>query len=456
MKNEKKTQKQKVKAPEDKTKHLSGFSVFSKVLIIALIVVLCIVTNNIMQVAKYKEYTDQMYLYKYNELYSNKKATAYQKVSYLDMYKVLLGSLNDTLTVDKIALVDKTEDMTDDDIWFETARLMNLTLRIEEADKSKKSTKIDAVITAMRIVEGCLNIDVEEAKLNMSDKKLAKFSNTDSKYIAKAVTLGIIENSDDSLKANKINKGELNKLVIEICNKFATIYYKDKTLNENGELVQNDVQIVVDKAKLPENSKEYPYVVNNIDKEAYEMKLKVENEKDFENPKQVFKEMGDLYGQIDNTISSYFKQILNVNYSTTNMYDFLTYVNANSIYNLTADDVEPYFEYIKENKISLKGDAQVLLPIMYYSGERYFVRTKITFEVLSSNTTKDLLYKDLGNSIEYNGKEFVMYVDVPMSMTLNSRSLLIDMRCLAYDMARTNANIKVPVIEGGLIYEKIK
>jgi hypothetical protein len=48
-----------------------------------------------------------------------------------------------------------------------------------------------------------------------------------------------------------------------------------------------------------------------------------------------------------------------------------------------------------------------------------------------------------------------MYVDVPMSMTLNSRSLLIDMRCLARDMVKPNANITVPVIEGGLIYEKI-
>ena len=456
MKNEKKVSKSKKTKTDGKSQKLSKFSVFFAILILVVVVCLAIGTTWIMQTIKYKEYTDQMYLYKYNELYSNKKATAFTKVTNLDMYKVLLGSLNDTLTVDKIALVDKTENMTDDDVWFETAKVMNLRLRVEESDRMKRATTLDAVITAMRIVEGCLNVNVEEAKLNMSKEKLAKLSDTDSKYIAKAVTLGILDNDDSSLKKDKMIKGELNKLVIEVANRFATVYYKDKVLTEDGKLVNNEVSIVMDKEKLPTNAQEFPYVVDNITKSEYEIPVKVENKKDFKNAKEVFRTMGDLYGQIDNTISNYFDQILNVDYSTIQMMRFLTYVNTSSIYKLDLDDVEPYVDYIKEHKIKLKGEAKVMLPIMYYSGEDYYVRTKLTFEVLSSDTNKDLLYRDLGNNVEYNGKEFTMYVDVPMSMTLNSRTLLVNMRCLAKDMVKDNANIKVPKVEGGLIYEKTK
>ncbi|MBR6688478.1 MAG: hypothetical protein IKL68_00475 [Clostridia bacterium] len=454
MKNEKKV---KVKEATKKKleKKSSVFSKISIVILIALIILMCVVVYCVVQSFKYKSYTDKMYYYGYNEFYSNKKATAYKKLSNLDMFKVLIGSINNASDLDKLALVNKTEDMTDDDVWYETARLMNLALRIEKEDANKKATTIDAVITAMRVLEASLNINIEESTLNMSENKLNKFIDSDRKYIAKAVTLGIIENNDSSLRKNKMIRGELNKLVIEICSKYATVYYKSQYVNEEGKLVKNDAYLVTDEANLPTNSEEYPYIINKVTKNEYEMPLIIENERDYMSPKEVFEDMGDLYGQIDNVVTGYLDKVLNVDYNTINYIKFYKDLNRYSIYNLDKDMVEMYTEYVIDNKIILKGNVEMLLPILYYTGERYCVRAKVTMQVVNSNTNKDLLFADTGNDIEYNGKEITMYVDIPLSMTINSKSLYVEPVCLARRLVSKTDDVKVPKI-GGVIYEENK
>ena len=458
MKNEKKVKK--TKSEEKNKKNSSAkvkiLSVLSIIFTVVLVVGLCIAGYCIVQTIKYKEYTDQMYLYKYNELYSNQKATAYQGVTNLDMFKVIFGSINNSTKASNLLLATKTNEMTDEDVWYETAKRVGLTSRIEREDFLDRATKIDAVITAMRIVELCVDEQVSPAELKIDEKKLEKYSVSDSRYIAIAVSLGILENDNSALNNKKLNKGELNKLVIEICNKYATVYYKDKYINEEGKLVSSGVKIVTDKEKLPSNSKEYPYIVDAVEKNEYEMPLLVENEKDFVNPKEVFETMGELYGQIDETITRYLDLILNVNYSEIDYINFRNAINRYSVYKLNNDDVEMYVEYVIDNKITLKGDAEILLPVMYYSGERYFVRTKITLEVVSGDTNKNLLFGDSQYNVEYNNKQIIMYVDVPLSMSLNSKSLYIEPTSLATRIVNKTEDVKVPTTLGGLIYEKNK
>ena len=458
MKNEKKVKKTK---SEEKNKNKSSakvkiLSILSIIFAVVLVVGLCIAGYCIAQTIKYKEYTDQMYLYKYNELYSNQKATAYQRVTNLDMFKVIFGSINNSTKASNLLLATKTNEMTDEDVWYETAKRVAITSRIEREDFLDNATKLDAVITAMRIVELCVDEEVSPATLNIDEKKLEKYSTSDSRYIAIAVALGFLENDDSALNNKKLNKGELNKLVIEICNKYATVYYKDKYVNEEGKLVSSGVKIVTDKEKLPANNKEYPYIVDAVEKNEYEMPLLVENEKDFKNPKEVFEDMGELYSQIDETVSRYLNLILNVNYEEIDYINFKNALNRYSIYKLNDDDVEMYVEHVLDNKISLKGEAEILLPVMYYSGERYFVRTKITLEVLNGTTNKELLFGDLAYSVEYNGNKITMYVDIPLAMTLNSKSLYIEPSCLALRIVEKTDDVKVDTALGGLIYEKNK
>jgi len=182
---------------------------------------------------------------------------------------------------------------------------------------------------------------------------------------------------------------------------------------------------------LPTNVKEYPYVINTIEKEVYEYDYQILTERTFKNPKETYKIMGYLYGQIDDLIVRYFNKILNVDYTTISTSKFLSSIKNDVTYLLDEQDVKAYVHHVKENKIKLQGTATPLLPIIYNNGEQYVVRTKITFKVLNSDTQYNLLFGDEENTVKYNSKDITMYVDVPMGMTLNSKSLLIYVACLA-------------------------
>ena len=92
------------------------------------------------------------------------------------------------------------------------------------------------------------------------------------------------------------------------------------------------------------------------------MPLMVENEKDFISPKELFKDFGKLYGQIDETVANYLEKIVNVNYETITETKFYNDVNRYSIYDYNRDTVDMYVDYVLENKIALKGKVEMLLP----------------------------------------------------------------------------------------------
>ena len=433
----------KTKTKENIKRRKTDVSIFTLLVIaglIALVVLLCNLVKWGVQAIKYKEYTDKMYYYGYNELYSNNKATAFQKVTNIDMLRVVLGAINNTTDI-RTFTIEKSED--EEKLWYQVAKDFNLATRIEEKKINKKATTIDAVIVILKTIEKSLGVTIDESKLEMSEKALEDFSELDRKYIAKAVNLGIIENKDSSLKNSKIIKGELNKLVIELANKYAIMHYNTVSYDENGFATKNDVYIVSDKEKLPKNYKEYPYVISNIDKSVYEMEFRVENEKTFKTPEEVYTTMGKLYGQIGNRISAYYNTLFNVDYNNITTYDFLKNINAHTTYELEYDEINEYVKYVKENKIILKGTAEPLLPIIYDTGENYVVRTKITFEVVNSNTNEDLLFGDKGNNIKYNGKEITMIIDLPMGMTLNSNSLRVNVDCNALHIIGKNNNVLI-------------
>lgn len=424
-------------------KQISIFLILVLLVITLIIIVGCIIANCIVQTIRYKTYTDQMYYYGYNELYGNKKATAYQKVSNIDMLKVILGTVNDTTDVTRFTLQKPTEEITEDDLWYEAAKDIGLTKNLSQKQLNKKATIIDAVTTIIKTLEWSLGIEIEQAKLQISDKLLRDFSDDDKANIAKAVTLGIIDNENASIKNTKLIKGELNKLVIELANKYATMHYDTVKLDENGFVIKNDIHIITDKDKLPKTASKYPYVVDSIEKEIYEADLKIENEENFKSPKEVYKERSYLYTQIDETISRYFNNILNVNYKTIDETLFSYNLSMDSVYKIEEGNVKKYVNHVKENNIILKGSAEPLLPIIYNTGERYVVRTKITFEVKNSKTEYNLLFGDENSKVKYTGKAITMYVDVPMGLTLNSNTLLVDVNCNALFSVLKNENVQV-------------
>lgn len=439
--------KNKVNRKQKNKRQISVFTILFLIVLTLIVIFICTVVNWIVQTIRYKSYTDEMYFYGYNDLYSNKKATAFQKVTNLDMLKVIIGSVNNTTNVTEITLTSPTEKITSDDLWYQAAKDMNLTINMDQKKLDNRAKVIDAVIAIMRTLEWSLDVNIHEAELKMSEAALKNFTTTERKYIAKAVNEGIIANDDSGIRNKKLIKGELNKLIIEVANKYATVHYDTVSLDENGFVVKNDVHIVTKEQDKPNNAEEYPYIISNIDKSIYEIEFRKENERSFKNPKEVYTKMGHLYGQIDETIERYFNAILNINYNSIDEANFLNAINATTTYKLNLDDIVDYINYVKENNIILKGKAQPLLPIMYDTGNRYVVRTKVEFEIVNSKTKINLLFGDNQN-VSYNEDKITMYIDLPMGMTLNSNTLLVDINCNARYTIIENSNITFVNEEG--------
>lgn len=367
---------------------------------------------------KYKEYTEKMYTYGLAELYDNKKATAIQKVTNDEMIKIVLAATYGNTDIENLE--------------YETS--------IPNNKLKEKATKIESIMFLTKSLETFQDIEILASELKMSKSKLSKFTLDEQELIAKAVSLEIIKNINSELSTKNIIKGELNKLVVTIIEKYATIYYKSKFPSSSK------TNLVTDIDKMPKNYKSYPYIIDSIPKEIYEYTFGPQNLEGINNaqtPNQVYKRMGTLFGQIDEHIVDYFYAILNVDYNNINKEDFLNSINSNVLYRMDVEEVQEYVDYVKEHKIKLKGKATPLLPIIYYNGTDYVVRTNITFEVLNSDTEYNLLFGDETQKVKYNDKKIIMYVDLPMGMTLNSNSLRVRIQCLAKNKLSNSTSVVV-------------
>lgn len=419
-------------APKTKKqpKQISIFTIIFVLIIIAVAIGIYFGVRVLVTTLKYKSYTDKMYTYGYNELYNNDKATAIEKVNNDEMLSVILGSLTNTKDVTNVYYLadSKASEQTN---WYNYSTHLGVNDVITQRELTENATKVESVIILVRMIEGFLSVEIEKTDLKMNEEVLKTFSKEQQETISKAVTLGLIKNKTSAIKQKEIKKGELNKLVIETVEKYATIHHNN---NDKG-------NIITKKSEMPDNYKEYPYIIDSIQNDVYELDYNVMTKSNFKTPKEVYKEMGDLYGQTDYRMTEHFDTILNIDYETITVSSFLEKINNYSTYLLDEKDVKEYVEYVKTNKIKLQGQAEPLLPIMYNNGERYQIRTKITLKVLSSDTQYNLLFGDKEDKVKYNSKEITIYVDVPMGMTFNSRSLLVENVCLAKYIAQNTSAI---------------
>ena len=429
---EKKTEKQKNK---NGFRRPSIFTIILCIIAVFVVIGIIILIKNIIINVKYQYYTDKMYEYGYETFYNNKKTTQTEPVTNEELLRVVLGSIKNTENIDEI-YYSENNTMADNEKWYNAATVLEFNTTIKKEDLQNGAKKIDAVIYTTNIVEKLLGKSIEKTTLNITKSKLSNFSDTDIDTISKAITLGLIENKSSSLKDSKLIKGELNKLVITIVEKYSTIYFANQKSSGNNTNVGN---IVTDKEKMPKSYNDYPYIVDNIDKEIYDIELKYATPSNKETPKESYKAVGSLYMQIDEIIERYFTGILNIDYNNISYNNFLKSIDSSVIEYLDEEDVKEYVDYVKQNKIKIEGKGAALLPIIYYTGEEYIVRCKINFKVLNSDTNENLLFGD--KNVKYGSNEIEMYVDLPMGITINSRSMLVNLACLADKMVLNNNNV---------------
>lgn len=391
----------------------------------------------------YDSYTDKMNWYGYNKLYDNESAESTETLNPDEVSKMVAGVLY-CETDKNYAYSSYMGDVSVNESWLEFATH----IPIYSAQDIVMGEKVSKLQIAKMLVQGIEIVYRKDVEITdkLDEKYRKDYDEKELELIDKAISLGILENSKNDLEKTNLVKGELNKMLIIVSEKYSMVYYNNRHAS------RPHAELVVDKDKLPKNASIYPYVVDNAPKEIYEIEMPKMLTSISKLPKEEYNIYRKGYFYTDVIISDYFNIVLNVDYRTINAdqlikdlstlmgYDLEQVVSGKKIYR---EAVEKYVAYVKENEIVLSGKARPLLPIVYSDEALHFVRCKIEFKVVNSKTNKDLILWDKG--ITYNSNEISVYTDVATTLSSFSRSFKIynGMSCMKYIVKDDNNSVTV-------------
>ena len=240
--------------------------------------------------------------------------------------------------------------------------------------------------------------------------------------IKDAINNGVIKNSNSKFDGDKkINKGALNKLIIDYVESASILAPKGQTIRQ-------------EEFDMPKNEKEYPYILEDISNEVYEMEKYKFDETSYKNSIELYDSFKDYYIAVQRKVENYYNTVLNVDYQTITVDTFKEGIYADitefedgtkdvDIPELSSEDlvqIEKYVEYVKNNKIKITGTAKVQMPIIYFDGRVYRARTKLEYNIENTDTLNNILFLDLengDNTYSYNRGQNTEYIDVPFTKT---------------------------------------
>lgn len=394
---------------EKKTNKSQTIKLKSKITIILIVFILLVIISligyNIFITNKYKKYNsynEKMHIYGFDKMYDNGSIKVTEKVTKSEAVKTVISTVYNLYDISSFAPIQ--ESTYENEIWVKYAKDKNiLNNEIDNKNQDDRISYIDVIMLLSKAKTELLGNELDiEGMPNFNDYE--KYTNDEQIALKDMVWNKIIDNNTEKLNGKrKIAKGELNELLIRFAEKYRTF-----TLNSDDKLVINE-------EKLPYNYEEYPYVLANINKKVYEIKLYNSNNSNSKTPIQLYADEKQNFEDIKAIIMQYFGTILNVNYETITLEQFKSKINSISMDEFTDEQIQDYIDYVKKNKIKLSGSATVQFPIVYYDGENIRVRIAIECNVLNGNTLENVLFSDklTGNIYKYNNKNEVMYVDVP-------------------------------------------
>ena len=359
---------------------------------------------NLKKYDKYIKYEEPMNMYGFSSLYNNESPKSNENISYIEAVKIVIAAAYNNETSVKAL----NEEHTTTEEWTDFAKALNI-LPKEDVNYNNL-TLVDAIYLISEAKNNLLSLDIESSvKPEFSDYD--KYERKQKYCIMDLVSSEIIENSKDKLDGNrKLKKGEFNELIVKFVEKFA--------LTVTGANLR-------DEEKQPENASEYPYTIEEVDKEIYEQAYTTENKDDFILPIDLYKYEKGNYDEIVNTCQNYYNSLLNVDYRNINKEDFIKKIEGLVIFEVDEEAVQKYVDYIKNNKIVVSGSATVQLPIIYSDGINVRVRTKLDFKVESPNNVFDnvLYLDDQHSSILRYKPNNTIYIDAMMGYVIGSDKL---------------------------------
>jgi len=410
----------KISKKEKFKKHIKKYKrlyllIIGVIFAIALVILGYIGIRNLILSRKYGKYEEKMDNYGFSLMYNNQTAKSYEKVTRVEMVKMIISSIYNTAKISDMGFIPQGE--FKDDEWAELAKNIGIIDEkyITKDNYDEIATYKEALITYLKARSKLMDLPVTSTK-ESSFKNLNSFNQDERAYINDAVENGLLEEKKGKLKIDKqMFKGEFNMLVIKFVEKYNTIIPEGET-------------VVTKEESKPSNADIYPYILYSVDKEVYEYKGMNENGVDYKTPLETYKYKKDYYDQVDYRAEVYYNAILNVDYKTIDKEKFLKTTDEFLRYDYK-EQINAYVDYVKENNIVIEGKSEVQFPVFYLDGIRYRARIKLTFEIKNSNTDKNLLLGDIARATEvtYSNKKYEVYIDAPMGTTLLSKALLLDM-----------------------------
>ncbi len=244
-------------------------------------------------------------------------------------------------------------------------------------------------------------LDIEEKV----DYKDYEGYTTEQKWaISDAVHNGVLDNSKTRLNGNKdITKSKFNELIIRYVQNYNLLTLEGDKINIKQE-------------KMPSNKNLYPYTLANVDKSIYEIDFAKVND-DFKTPLEVYSELKTNYNKINEIITSYVENIFNIDYENIELQTYKDTMYKISMYKISSSSLDNYLKYVKDNKIKITSEQEVILPVIYFDGENYRARVQIKYNVESAIKLNDLIYGD--NEKEYTLGNKTIYLDVPFKINSN-------------------------------------
>ncbi|MDD2628155.1 MAG: hypothetical protein PHR25_02610 [Clostridia bacterium] len=427
---------------EKYVKHKKGikdhFRKFKKayMLILGIIILISVFISSVLLIRnyvlneKYEKFEKKMEDYGYGLFYNNESVKSNQKVTKLELVKIIIASVYNTTQVESIGFGPQGK--YEGDEWVRTAEVFGIIDKgyVTKDNYNEQATYWDAIYFCLNARKAILKIEIG-SKVESKFKNLQTFTSKQKMYINDIAEKELIPNNDKKLNIKTdLFKGQLNEIVVNFVEKYNTIA-------PEGE------KIITKEESKPSNSKIYPYILYSVPKEVYEYTGVNEGTPDYRTPVQIYKYRKDYYEQVTYRSEYHYNVILNIDYKTITEESFKEQIDKYLKYYYD-EEIKEYVKYVKDNEIQIKGTAKVQLPIFYLDGILFRSRLKLTFEVLNSKTDKNLLFADSirNNDVIYTKKKYELYVDAPMGETLMSRSMRIDL-CSIIDILVSDKEAKV-------------
>ncbi len=359
---------------------------------------------------KYEPYAKKMEAFGFNERYNDAKTNAYKSVRKGEAVALVLSAVYNTNDITEIGYNPLFEDKNS--AWVRYAEVEGVIKEasITKENVNKKVTMLEVITYLGKCKELFLDKKLDTSvELNLKGTK--KLSKEQIDCLKDAVKMGVIENKGFFNANKKIKRGEFNKIVMDYM----------MTNLKNFDL---GVEVENDKALYPSNANDYTYIAKGIDKSIYEIPFKQVPGMKIQKPNEVYSIFKNISTLTKDSVKSYFDLLLNVDYKTINSDELKAKYKELMQFFPNIESVDAYVEYVKQNKLVIKGNANPLWPIIYYDGDVYRLRTEVNFEIVSGNTNENVL---LGDALEENKTTYEannsFIVDVPLEYGISSHKL---------------------------------